>query len=96
MDDFLPSVKRFVAYVPFMRDMVAIYHCMIDDKTPFYVKGTIAGALAYFLLPTDAIPDILTGIGFTDDATVIATTLATVRAHVKEEHWRLADEFLNS
>ncbi|MNO04345.1 hypothetical protein D3C81_2253460 [compost metagenome] len=44
------------------------------------------GALAYFVMPVDAIPDVLAGIGFTDDAAVIAAVLATLGAHLKPRH----------
>ena len=96
MDNFLNNVKRFIRHVPFTKDAVAMYFCMIDSKTPAYAKATIAAALAYFLSPVDAIPDLIVGLGFTDDATVITGALATVRSHVKDEHWEKADNFFNS
>lgn len=74
---------------------VAMYFCMIDSQTPFYAKGVIAAALAYFLSPTDAIPDAIAVLGFTDDASVIATDLATVSTHVTDEHKQKANEFFN-
>ena len=96
MDDFLNNARRFIGYVPFTKDAVAMYFCMIDSRTPLHAKGVIASALAYFLSPVDAIPDVIAGIGFTDDVGVIATTLATVSAHVTDEHRRKADNFFNS
>jgi uncharacterized membrane protein YkvA (DUF1232 family) len=50
------------------------------------VRLTLLGALAYFVLPFDAIPDLLAGIGFTDDATVLFATIALVRAHITPVH----------
>ena len=96
MDGFLKNVRRYISYVPFTKDAVAMYFCMIDSQTPVYAKGVIAAALAYFLSPADAIPDVIVGIGFTDDASVIATALATVGAHVTDEHRQKANEFFNS
>jgi uncharacterized membrane protein YkvA (DUF1232 family) len=49
-------------------------------------------ALAYFVLPTDAIPDILPVIGYTDDAAVFAAMLALVGRHVKPHHRAAARE----
>ena len=46
----------------------------------------MVGALAYFVLPFDAIPDIFAGIGFTDDAAVIAALIATLGANIKRRH----------
>jgi uncharacterized membrane protein YkvA (DUF1232 family) len=51
-------------------------------------------ALAYFVMPVDAIPDVFAGIGFTDDAAVIAALLATVGANVRKRHHELAREAL--
>jgi uncharacterized membrane protein YkvA (DUF1232 family) len=96
MNDFLKNVRRFIGYVPFTKDAVAMHFCMIDPRTPVHVKGTIAAALGYFLSPVDAIPDVIAVIGFTDDVSVIATTLTTVSVHVTDEHWKKADGFFNS
>ncbi len=62
-----------------------MYFCMIDVQTPLQAKAIIAGALAYFLSPADAIPDAIVGVGFTDDASVIATALVTVSTHVTDK-----------
>lgn len=95
MDDFLKSARHFIGYVPFTKDAVAMYFCMIDSRTPLYAKGVIAAALAYFLSPADAIPDAIAVLGFTDDASVIATALTTVSTHVTDEHKQKANEFFN-
>jgi uncharacterized membrane protein YkvA (DUF1232 family) len=96
MENFLVDVRRFTGKVPFTKDAVSLYFCLIDSRTPLFVKGTIAAALAYFLSPIDAIVDILPGLGFTDDAGVIATTLATVAPHIKDEHRQQAEDFFNA
>jgi uncharacterized membrane protein YkvA (DUF1232 family) len=43
-------------------------------------------ALAYFVVPTDAIPDFIAGLGYTDDAAVFAAMLAIVGRHLKPRH----------
>ena len=43
-------------------------------------------ALAYFVLPTDAIPDFLGVLGFTDDAAVFAALIAVIGKNLKAEH----------
>ena len=48
--------------------------------------STLLAALAYFELPTDAVPDILAGIGFTDDAAVIAAVVGTFARYITPEH----------
>lgn len=93
---FLEKAKHFVGYVPFVKDALALYYCLIDPQTPAYTKATIAAALAYFVSPADAIPDVIAGLGFTDDASVIATVLATVSSNLTQEHRQKAAEFFRS
>ena len=75
--------------IPFADDVAAAYYCATDDETPRKVKLVLFAALGYFVLPVDLIPDVITGLGFTDDATVLATALGVVGAHIKPQH-RLA------
>lgn len=44
----------------------------------------LVGALIYFLMPIDAIPDFIPGVGFIDDAGVIALALAAVKSEVEK------------
>jgi uncharacterized membrane protein YkvA (DUF1232 family) len=53
------------------------------------------GALAYFVLPTDVVPDFLAGLGFTDDASVIAAAIAAVGRHLEPRHREQARERLD-
>lgn len=62
-----------------------LYYTAQDAKTPTWAKTTIYGALAYFILPIDAIPDVIPVAGFTDDLGALAAALATVSAHVTED-----------
>ena len=39
----------------------------------------IVGAVVYFLMPVDLVPDIILGLGFADDAAVIAWVVSAVR-----------------
>ncbi len=50
------------------------------------MKVTLLGAIAYFVLPTDAIPDMLPLIGFTNDAAVLATAIKLVANHIRPAH----------
>ena len=88
--DFWSKIKRVARQVPFAEEAVAAFYCAFDVKTPTRVKGILLAALAYFILPFDAIPDFILGLGFTDDATVLLTAVMTVRGHITEEHRRRA------
>lgn len=83
---FWAKLRRVVARIPFAEDLVAAYYCAIDRDTPAYVRGVLLGALAYFVLPTDMVPDFLAGVGFTDDASVLAAALVAVGRHLEPRH----------
>lgn len=83
---FWRSVKKAIAHIPFMSEVVAAYFCTLDSATPFRVRAMLTGALFYFVLPLDAVPDFLAGVGFTDDAAVLLGTLNMLRVHIKPAH----------
>lgn len=93
---FLATVKRVARHVPFARQALAMYFATLDKRTPMWVKGMVAGALAYFLLPFDAIADVLPLIGFTDDAGIMFATYTAVSKHVTEDHDLQAREWLEN
>jgi uncharacterized membrane protein YkvA (DUF1232 family) len=92
--EFWRTAKRAARQVPFMEEVVAGYYCALDKDTPLKVKAILMAALAYFVLPADSIPDILVGIGFTDDIAVLTGALTAVRAHMKPAHRIAAREAL--
>ena len=94
-DGFWPKIRRTAARIPFAGQALSVWYAARDPETPAAAKGIMLGALAYFVLPVDAIPDIFAGIGFTDDAAVIAALLATLGANVKRRHRELADRALD-
>lgn len=93
-EGFWPKVRKMLGKVPFTEDLCAAYFCAMDDQTPTRVRGILLAALAYFIMPVDMIPDIVTGFGFTDDATVIATAIGLVSGYIKPDHHDLAKSFL--
>ena len=83
---FWRKAKRVGARLPFAEDLLAAYYCAFDRDTPLQVKAALIGALAYFVLPFDAVPDMLPMLGFADDAAILATALRMVAGHMKPEH----------
>ena len=83
---FWRKVRRVAARVPFVEDLLAAYFCAVDRHTPTYVRAVLCGAIAYFILPADMIPDVLAPLGFTDDASVIAAAIAAVGSHLQPRH----------
>ncbi len=94
-DNFWRKFRKVVGRIPFAKDVLALYYCMEDPATPLAVKLSIAAALAYFISPIDAIPDVLPGIGYLDDGSVIAGVIALIDAHIQPEHRRKAEEFFS-
>ena len=83
---FWIKLKRVVAKLPFAEDLLAAYYCAFDKQTPRHVQAALLGAIAYFILPFDFIPDMLPVLGFTDDAAVLATAIRLVATHITPEH----------
>jgi uncharacterized membrane protein YkvA (DUF1232 family) len=91
---FLPKLRKVAARIPFAADAVSVWFCARDPETPMPAKALMMAALAYFVLPTDAIPDMIAGIGFTDDAAVLAAVLATLGRTLKPRHKEAAQALL--
>ncbi|MGN6571284.1 MAG: YkvA family protein [Pseudolabrys sp.] len=93
---FWRKLAAVAARIPFAEDLLAAYFCAFDRATPLGVKATLVGAIAYFVLPMDAIPDVMPILGFTDDAAVLTAALRLVASHVTPEHRNLAREKLTA
>ena len=83
---FGAKIKRVAAKLPFAEDLLAAFYCAFDAQTPRHVQAALLGALAYFVLPFDAVPDMLPLLGFGDDAVVLVTALRMVSGHIRPEH----------
>lgn len=62
-----------------------LYYAAQSPKTPAWARTVILGALAYFILPADAIPDVLPLVGFTDDLGAIMAALAMVAVFIDKD-----------
>lgn len=65
----------------FAQDLIALFRYFTDADVAWYRKSIVAAALAYFIAPMDAIPDIAPLIGYLDDLGVV---LAVVKYMGKE------------
>ena len=92
---FWPKIRRVAAKVPFAGDALSVWFCAKDPTTPTTAKAMMMAGLAYFVLPTDAVPDFLAVVGFTDDAAVIAALLAIVGKNLKPRHKAEARKLLD-
>lgn len=86
-DSFWKKVADFAktAGVKVIYAALLLYYVMKKKEVPLRVKGTILGALGYFISPIDAIADIVPGIGYTDDFGVLILALTVAAAYVDQE-----------
>ena len=92
---FWPKISRTAARIPFADQALSAWYAARDPETPAAAKGMMLAALAYFVLPVDAIPDVFPVIGFTDDAAVFAALIATLGANIKLRHREAAERALD-
>jgi uncharacterized membrane protein YkvA (DUF1232 family) len=83
---FWPKLGRLAGRIPFLGELLAAYYCATDPASPLKVKAVLMGALAYFVLPFDAVPDFLALFGFADDAAIVYAAIKTVAQHITPEH----------
>ena len=91
---FWPTVKRALRSIPFIEEVVAAYFAMLDPTTPLKARLTLIGALAYFVSPFDVVPDLIIGLGFIDDASVLMAAIAAVRGSIRDSHRQAARQAL--
>jgi uncharacterized membrane protein YkvA (DUF1232 family) len=92
--DLWAKLKRVGRRIPFAEDLVAAYFCTLDPATPRRVKLLLLGAIAYFVMPFDAVADFLPIVGFADDAALIAAAITQVAGSITEAHREKAREAL--
>ncbi|MDQ0505893.1 YkvA family protein [Xanthobacter agilis] len=92
---FWKKLRRQATYVPFAEEATAAYFAAFDRTTPMKVRATLLAALAYFILPVDAVPDVFPVLGFTDDAAVLMTAMRLLSDHIKPHHHDAARDALD-
>jgi len=93
-EGFWRKLQQFAAKLPIAEDLLTAYYCAFDRNTPNHVRAALVGALAYFVLPFDVMPDLLPIIGFSDDAAVLAGAIRLVWVHIQPAHRDAAREAL--
>lgn len=65
-------------------EMLEMYYLAKDKATPVWIITLVAGALAYFILPFDAVADFLP-FGFVDDLAILAAAYKKTTQYITEE-----------
>jgi uncharacterized membrane protein YkvA (DUF1232 family) len=73
------------AGVQVVYNVLLLYYVMKDKSTKVKTKLSIAAALGYFILPTDALFDFTPLIGYSDDLGVLLFALAQVSSNITPE-----------
>lgn len=86
-ENFWEKLKNFAvkAGSEIVEKALWLYYAAQDPATPGWAKTVIYGALGYFILPVDAIPDFIAGVGFSDDLGALAAAVATVAAYINDD-----------
>jgi len=74
--------------------VLLLYYTLQKPEIPKKVKVVIIGALGYFILPIDAIPDFAVGLGYTDDLGAIGFALIQVAMYIDQDVKQKAKEKL--
>ena len=81
--------------------MVLLLHYVLKSPdVPLEDKAKIYGALGYFILPIDLIPDFIPAVGYSDDVSALAFALhavwKNVTPEIKEQAQRKLREWFGS
>lgn len=100
-DKFLPKIGEIAekAGKEVVSKALLLYYVMISPNVPMSVRITIAGALGYLVLPFDLIPDVVIGLGFTDDVAALCYVCDQVQSYrtqdIDNKVERKMDELFN-
>ncbi len=72
-----------------------LYYALLDGNVSLLDKAMVVGALGYFILPVDVLPDILPG-GFIDDLGLLVKTLKSIWKSITAETRKKALERLKT
>ena len=85
-ESFWTKLQRFakVAGKEVVQKALWLYYAAARPDTPTWARATVYSALGYFILPTDAIPDVTPMVGFADDLGALTLAIATIAAYIDE------------
>ena len=69
-----------------------LYYAAQMPNTPVWAKTVIYGALLYFILPIDAIPDMIPVVGYSDDLGALASAVTAVAMFIDDDVKEKADK----
>lgn len=97
-DSFFRKITNFAlkAGRELIHRSFVLYYTLQDKDTPTWARSVIYGALGYFIMPLDTVPDFTPVVGYSDDLGALIGAMAIVAVHVKDKHKILAEQKLAS
>lgn len=65
--------------------ILVLFYLISDKSVPIKTRVIFIAALGYLIIPTDMVADFIPGLGFTDDAALIAYAISTATDFVTPE-----------
>lgn len=93
-EKFLTKMKSFgvVAGKGLVEQALLLWYTFHDSNTPATDKLIIAGALAYWILPIDVVPDVLPVVGFSDDLPMIVAAVGKIAWSITSDNRQKAKQ----
>ena len=71
------------------------YYLLKKPDVPKKEKAIIIGALGYFIMPLDLVPDFTAGVGYVDDLGALALALGKVALYIDDDIKKQAKDKLH-
>lgn len=65
--------------------VLLLFYALKKPNLPVKVRGTIIGALGYFIFPMDLISDLIPVVGYTDDMALLLAALGITAFYIDDE-----------
>ena len=95
-EGFWPKIRRHARRIPFCRGGGDRLVLRPRPQDPSHIKAVVLAALAYLMVPMDALPDFLPALGFLDDASMFWAVWQMLSRHITDEHRQKAAEALDA
>ena len=65
--------------------VLLLFYALRSDKISVKARTLIFGALGYFILPLDILPDLIPLLGYTDDLSALAIAIGRVAMNIDDD-----------
>ena len=91
---FWRKLRRALGHLPLAETFLSAFYAAIDPKTPAGAKAILLGAIGYFIIPIDMIPDVMGALGYSDDLAVLLAAIRAVEGSITDIHREKAKAWL--